>query len=640
MQRDRFYITTPIYYPDNRLHIGHTYTTVAADALARYHRLRGRDTYYLTGTDEHGQKIQQAAAAEGISPQEFVDEMVDWIKNLWEALGISWDGFIRTTDQRHVRVVQDVFSRLHQQDDIYSSTYAGWYCTPCESFFPEGKVPDGKCPDCGREVVWVEEDAYFLRLSKYADAMLRHIADNPEFIQPVTRRNEMVRFLESGLEDMCVTRRRDSLQWGIPVPFDPDYVIYVWFDAVCNYISAIGYGEEGGDFERWWPADVHLIGKEILRFHCLVWPIMLMAVDLPLPRQVFGHGWLTLGGQKISKSRGNVVDPLVLREKYGRDVVRYYLLREIPFGADGKYTERALVERTNVDLANDLGNLLSRVTAMIDRYCEGVIPSPGPMTGVDRNLATVAGEAVEAATGALERNLLSNSLEELWVLVNAANKYIDETAPWSDGAADGRRETILYNTSEVLRILAVALRPFLVDAPAEIWRQLGLQSQGRLEDTTWNDLSWGLLRPGAGIDRGSPLFPRLDPEEVLEKEEAHEEEQPQKEEIQPMIDFDTFSKMDLRVARVIEAERIEGADRLLRLVVNVGHGETRQVVAGIAQYYDPKELAGRQVVMVANLEPARLFGVESQGMILTAQDGDDLSLLSVEDVMPPGSKVK
>ncbi len=637
MERDRFYITTPIYYPDDRLHIGHTYTTVAADALARYHRLRGRDTYYLTGTDEHGQKIQQAAEEKGVSPQEFVDEMAAWIRGLWSELGISWDGFIRTTDQRHMRVVQDIFARLYEQDDIYASTYAGWYCTPCESFFPKGRVEGGRCPDCGREVAWVEEEAYFLRLSKYAGEMLQHIEDHPEFIQPVTRRNEMVSFLGSGLEDMCVTRRRDSLPWGIPVPFDPDYVIYVWFDAVCNYVTAIGYGDEGGEFDRWWPADVHLIGKEILRFHCLVWPIMLMALGLPLPRQIFGHGWLTLGGQKISKSRGNVIDPLVLKEKYGRDVVRYYLLREIPFGADGKYTERALVERTNVDLANDLGNLLSRVTAMINRYCDGVIPAPGDQTGIDRELQAVAGEAAEEATRALERNLLSDSLEAIWKLVNAANKYIDETAPWSDEAGAGRRATVLYNMSEVLRILAIALRPFLVDAPSEIWRQLGLDQSGPLEDTRWQDLAWGRILPGVSIDRGAPLFPRLDPEEVLQEQG---QEQDREEETLPMIDYDTFSRMELRVARVVEAARIEGADRLLRVVVNVGHGETRQVVAGIAEHYDPGELPGKQVVVVANLEPARLFGVESQGMILAAEDGDDLSLLSVEGLMPPGSRVK
>ncbi len=637
MERDRFYITTPIYYPDNRLHIGHTYTTVAADALARYHRLRGRDTYYLTGTDEHGQKIEQAARDKGVSPQEFVDEMAAWIQDLWAELGISWDGFIRTTDPRHTKVVQHVFARLYEQDDIYSAPYAGWYCTPCESFFPEGRVEGGNCPDCNREISWVEEDAYFLRLSKYADAMLQHIEDNPEFIQPVSRRNEMVRFLESGLEDMCVTRRRDALQWGIPVPFDPNYVIYVWFDAVTNYISAIGFGEEDSDFDLWWPADVHLIGKEILRFHCLIWPIMLMALGVPLPGQIFGHGWLTLAGQKISKSRGNSVDPRILVGKYGRDAVRYYLLREIPFGADGKYTERSLVERTNVDLANDLGNLLSRVTAMINRYCDGVIPAPGEMMEVDTNLTVVAADAVAEAARALERNLISDSLEGLWKLVNAANKYIDETAPWSDEADDERRGTILYNMSEVLRILAIALRPYLVDAPSEMWRQLGLEASVSFDGTCWDDLGWGGAPSGVAIDRGDPLFPRLDADEVLQDNGKKQE---RKEETKPMIDFDTFSEMDLRVARVIEAERIEGADRLLRVMVNVGHGKTLQVVAGIAEHYDPDDIKGQQVVVVANLQPAKLFGVESQGMILAAEDGDDLSLLGVEAVLPPGSKVK
>lgn len=643
MDRDRFYITTPIYYPDNRLHIGHTYTTVAADALARYHRLRGRDTFYLTGTDEHGLKIQQAAEREGLTPKEFVDDMVAWIKSLWKELGISYDGFIRTTDPQHERVVQNMFARMYEAGDIYSSTYAGWYCTPCESFFPESRIEEGLCPDCAREVDWVEEQAYFLRMSAYADRLLEHIREHPEFIQPATRRREVVSFLESGLEDMCVTRRRESLEWGIPVPFDPDYVIYVWFDAVSNYITAMGYDtdEPRDDFGRWWPVDVHLIGKEILRFHCVVWPIMLLALDLPLPRQVFSHGWLTLGGEKISKSRGNQVDPVILKDKYGRDAVRYYLLREIPFGADGHYTERALVDRTNVDLANDLGNLLSRVTAMINRYCDAAVPSPeGEITSEEEDLRRTAQRATEGMAAALEENLISDSLESLWELVNRTNKYIDTTAPWSDDLSEVRRGTILYHAAEVLRILAVALRPYLVDAPGVMWRQLGLEA-ARLshQDTTWDDLEWGGLPVGVPIDRGAPLFPRLDPEEVLAEDPQAEVEEEEEEE-EELIDYETFTRMKLRVGRVITAEPIEGADRLLRVEVNLGHGEVRQVVAGIAEHYDPEDLTDRLVVVVANLEPARLFGVESQGMILAAEDGADMALVTLDAVMPPGSRVK
>ena len=645
---DKFHITTPIYYPDSKLHIGHTYTTVAADALARFNRLQGKDVFYLTGTDEHGQKIQQAAAEQEIEPQEFVDDMVDWIKSLWAELGISYDYFVRTTDKQHRQTVQDIFAKLHDQEDIYLSTYEGWYCTPCESFWLESKLEDGKCPDCNREVSWVEEDAYFLRLTRYSDVLLNHIENNDDFIQPETRRNEVISFLNSGLEDMCVSRQRNALNWGITVPFDSEYVVYVWFDAVCNYISAIGYGGEGDseEFNKWWPADVHLIGKEILRFHCVIWPIILMALDLPLPDQIFGHGWLTLGGEKMSKSRGNVVDPLVLSEKYGRDAVRYFLLREIPFGADGRYTERALIDRTNVDLANDLGNLLSRVTAMLNKYCDGTIPKPqelehGQIPEVDRQLKKVAQQAVEGAEEALKNYHIDASLEHIWKLVGSANKYVDECAPWSlegDEESRRRRDTVLYNLAEVLRILAIVMRPYLLDAPGEIWRQLGLDSSDTsIQETSWDELIWGELPSGVSIDRGEPLFPRIDPEEALQ--DMTEKDVQEEIEHLPTIDYDTFTDVELVVGRIVEAEHIEDADRLLRVVVNIGYGELRQVVAGIANHYSPEEIIDEQVIVVANMEPTTLFGVKSEGMILAAEDEDGMSLVTVAETMPPGSRV-
>lgn len=620
-----FYVTTPIYYPDSRLHIGHAYTTVAADALARYHRLLGDDVFFLTGTDEHGQKISKRAKEAGRTPQAYVDDIVVTIKELWKVLGISYDDFIRTTEPRHEKVVQEVFRRLQAKGDVFKGEYEGWYCTPCESFWTEAKLVDGKCPTCGRGVEKVKEESYFLRLSNYAGRLRQYILDNPDFIRPQSRRNEMLAFIDQGLEDLSISRT--SFDWGVPLPGDPDHVAYVWIDALTNYITAAGFDQDQEKFERFWPANVHLVGKEIVRFHAIIWPIILMALDLPLPKTVFGHGWLLLGDAKISKSVGNVVDPTVLVKRYGLDPVRYYLLREIPFGSDGTYTEDALILRTNVDLANDLGNLLSRTTAMVGRFSQGLIPAPSGESG----LRAVAQEAVKCVTARLEAYEISDALADLFVLIKRANKYIEDEAPWElSRKEDPRLSTVLYDLAESLRITAVALRPFLLDTPQKIYDQLGL---GSIEGTTWADLAWGGLPPGTAVDRKDAIFPRI---ETAPREEssAEEPETPEAEE----IDIDFFRRLDLRIAQVEAAEPVQGTDRLLKLSLKVG-GKSRTVVSGIAQHYNPDDLVGKTVVLVANLKPAKLRGIESRGMILAAKDGGVLALLTADKDVGPGSPV-
>ncbi|HCW51812.1 MAG TPA: methionine--tRNA ligase [Clostridiales bacterium] len=518
--RQTFYITTPIYYANSDLHIGHAYSTVAADALARFNRLRGRRTFFLTGTDEHGSKNEEAARAAGVHPQEFVDRVVAGILRLWERLEISYDDFIRTTESRHKRVVQEVFRRFHEQGDIYKSEYEGWYCTPCETFWLESRLVDGRCPDCGREVSRLKEESYFFRLSKYQDRLLRHIEENPDFIQPPSRRNEMVSFIKQGLEDLCVSRT--TFAWGVPVPFDPDHVVYVWIDALTNYISAIGYASEDPErrklFEEFWPADVHLVGKEIMRFHAIIWPILLMALGLPLPRRVFGHGWLVLDSGKMSKSKGNVIDPHVLIDKYGVDAVRYFLLREIPFGADGRYSEEALVNRTNVDLANDLGNLLYRTLTMVEKFSDAAVPRPVADQD-DGLLRGLLAEVVPEVERAMDDLQIPQALEAVWRLVNQGNHYIEDNAPWSlakDPGSRARLDTVLYNLLETLRAVGALLLPFLPHTPQRIWDQLGLDP-GTLEAVRLDDIArWGQLRPGTRVRKGPPLFPRIDPKEALE----------------------------------------------------------------------------------------------------------------------------
>jgi len=657
LDKKTFYVTTPIYYPSDRLHIGHAYTTVAADTIVRYKKMRGFDTMFLTGSDEHGQKIERKAAEAGKSPKEYVDEIVATFKDLWQRLGIEYDYFIRTTEDRHEEVVQRIFQKIYDNGDIYKGKYEGWYCTPCEAFWLERQLGEERvCPDCGHPVEWVEEESYFFKLSKYADRLLEHIKNNPDFIQPESRRNEMINFIEQGLEDLSVSRT--TFDWGIPVPLDDNHVIYVWFDALSNYITAIGYLTEEENFNNYWPADLHLVGKDILRFHTIIWPIILMALDLPLPKQVFGHGWLLTKEGKMSKSKGNVVDPNMLLDDFGVDPIRYYLLREVAFGTDGAYSTEALIQRINSDLANDLGNLLNRTISMVEQYFGGVVPEAGPVEEVDNDLKEYALKTLEVVAGNMEKLKYTVALEELWNFIRRTNKYIDQTTPWllaKNQTQQARLGTVLYNLLEALRIIAGLLKPFMVETPYEIGKQLGIPDI--IEETTWEDLQkWGVLSAGIRVNKGEPLFPRIDMEEYFEnlekkvagdKPENDEEtkahgktEKAPKKPQKDLISFDDFSKLDLRVAEIIEAENIEKSNKLLKLQVDLGD-EKRQLVAGIAKHYQPREIIGKKIIIVANLEPATIFGVKSNGMILAASNKEgDLTLTTVAGDIQNGSRVK
>lgn len=651
-EKKPFYITTPIYYPSAKLHIGHAYCTTIADAIARFHRLEGDDVFFLTGSDEHGLKIQQKAEEAGVTPIEYTDKIVAGFQNLWKRLSISNDDFIRTTQKRHERVVQEIFRRIYAKGDIYKGEYKGLYCTPCESYWTEHQLDEnGCCPDCHRPVQEVAEEAYFFKMSKYQDRVLQYIEEHPDFIQPVSRRNEMINFIKQGLDDLCISRT--SFNWGIPVPIDPKHVIYVWFDALTNYLTPIGYLDDPEKFQKYWPADLHLVGKEIVRFHTIIWPCILMALDLPLPKKVYGHGWLIVDGDKMSKSKGNVVDPIGLIDEFGADAIRYFLLREINLGQDGNFSRDALIGRINSDLANDLGNLLHRTLSMTLKFQGGVVKAPAGESDVDRSLKEDARETVAFFEKNMEDMQLSLTIKKVWAFISRANKYIDETAPWAlakDPAKEQELANVLYNLTEALRVISVLISPFMPTTAVRIWQQLGL-AQDFASVRTEDIEQWGGVPAGLHVGTPEQLFPRIEVEKEKaapqpaaakqEKKEKKDKKDKQAQEALPegIISIDTFGKVQLRVAEVKAAEPVPKADKLLKLTLSLGEGvPERQVVSGIAPWYAPADLVGKHVVLVANLKPAKLRGVRSEGMILAAGDGKDLKILEVD--MPAGTEVR
>ncbi len=655
MEKKKFYITTPIYYPSGKWHIGTCYTTIICDALARYKRMQGYDVFYLTGTDEHGQKIQKVAGACGVPVKQYIDGVVDELKKLWDLLDISYDKFIRTTDEEHERAVQKIFQKLYNKGDIYKSAYEGWYCTPCEAFWTKTQLVDGKCPDCGREVELTKEESYFFKLSKYQDKIQKLIEDDKEFLQPITRQNEMLNnFIKPGLQDLCVSRT--SFDWGIKVPFDSKHVVYVWIDALTNYITALGYGGDNDKlFKKYWPADVHMMGKEIIRFHSIIWPAILMALDLPLPKKVYGHGWLMFNNDKMSKSKGNIVDPFILCERYGVDALRYYMLREVPFGQDGNFTNEIFLKLRNSDLANDLGNLVSRVTAMVAQYFDGVIPEPIDCNDVDKDLIAMAENMFPTVTAYMDEMRAPEALDTIFKVIQRANKYIDECTPWILAKSDEgkqRLKTVLYNLCETIRITSVILQPFLTQTPAKIFEKLGIKEGMGL--TGFDSLQkFGAKIYGLKVDKGEQLFQRLDiakelkvMDEILEQEmKKAKEQKKEKEKVENVvtlqqIGIEDFAKVELKVGTVLECKKVEKADKLLCSQIDVGEVNPRTIVSGIAKYYTPEDMVGKQVIVVTNLKPAKLRGIESQGMVLCAEDENgDLALIAPIKSVKSGSIV-